>query len=386
MPWLAGEHAAMARAHAVAVVALIALGVGGWYHLTSTEQEPPPPEPPTRRSQDPEATPTPATGTHREVAPTPPSAADPTPAEATPRPLPTDGPDATPPMPTVQIDVIDAASARPVAAFGWRWRSGNERAQGDGQAGHADLVLTPGSRGELLVEADGYQPFLRAEVQVPAAGAPLRLDVTLTATATATGITLRVRDAVGQPVPRLRVDAFGPLADEAPAWHVGKPLWSRRTEAADGTYVLPELTPGRYGIRVLALDADGALASLLPWRQQFTLTGSNGFIEEIALEPGCVLECDFVDAVGNPIDPGNPPTIALSLSPSGGELVSRRWVVRAGSPVLAVDALPTVGTAGPEEPLPPGPFTLVVSPQGRASTRLDLQLQPGRQRERVLVR
>ncbi|MBK8099612.1 MAG: hypothetical protein IPK26_21095 [Planctomycetes bacterium] len=376
----------MARAHAAAVVATIILGVGGWLYLTSTAQEPPPPPPPQQQSTDPTPTPLPATGQARERAPTPPPGPPPK-ATPTPPPLPdhrTDEP--APAPPTVHLHVVDAAGSRPIAAFGWRWRSGNERLNGEGQAGRADLTLPPGGRGELLVEADGYQPFLRAEVLVPVSSTPLRLDVPLTATATATGITLQIRDAQGQPLPHVRVDAFGPLAGEGSAWHVGKPLWSRRAEAIDGKYGLPELMPGRYGIRILALDADGATAPLLPWRQQFTLTGSNGFVEEIVLEPACVLECDFVDAVGNPVDPGNPPTIALSLRPAGGELVQRRWVVRAAGPIFAVDALPTVGTAGPEEPLGPGPFTLVISPPGRAPTQVELRLQAGRQRERVVVR
>jgi hypothetical protein len=67
----------------------------------------------------------------------------------------------------------------------------------------------------------------------------------------ATGITLHVHDTGLQPVQNVRVEAY-PLRPENRdlAWHVlEKALWVRRTQNAEGTYVLPELAAGEYGIR-----------------------------------------------------------------------------------------------------------------------------------------
>lgn len=308
---------------------------------------------------------------------------------------------ATPPPPApavptenVLLLVRHATTLAPVAAFRWRVRSAAGTVRGLGQDGRTEFTLPPGERSELTVEADGFTPHTQPELQAPDAGAAQRtVDVFLTPAALATGITLQVRDPSGQPVPNARVEPFVLTADNRElTWQLGKPVWSRAAAAADGRYVLPELAPGEYGLRVLALDAAGQVLPMLPFLRPFTLTGSNGFVEDVTLEPGCIPVLELVNPAGTPLDPAHG-AITLSLRLAGGPAVQRLWQQQradaagpAAGLVGSIDALPVAGPAWPAEPLAAGSYQLSVFVDGQPALERSLVLRAGeRQPERLIV-
>ena len=297
-------------------------------------------------------------------------------------------PGAAAPPANVVLQVRALATKAPVAAFRWRARSVAGTQRGDGAAGRAELALAAGQQFELLVEADGFQPSSQLSLPAPTAGAaPLQVDVFLDAQAVATGITLQVHDIGLQPLAPIRVDAHVLRADNREAaWHLDKPLWSRRTAAADGRYVLPELAPGEYGIRVLAVDRQGELLPLLPFVRTFVLTGSNGFVEDVTLEPGCLLTLELVDAAGRPLDPAHG-AVTLGLRLPGGPTIARHWLQnRDTGPVSAVDALPGPGPCRAAEPVAAGTWQLDVLVGGEPRVQRQLVLRAGeRQTERIVV-
>jgi hypothetical protein len=292
------------------------------------------------------------------------------------------------PPSNVVLQVRALATKAPVAAFRWRVRGADVTQRGDGVEGRAELALAAGQTFELLVEADGFQPSSQLSLPAPAAGAPaLQVDVFLAAQAVATGITLQVHDTALQPLANVRVDAHALRADNREtAWHLDKPLWSRRRAAADGRYVLPELPPGEYGIRVFGVDDKGELLPLLPYVHTFVLTGSNGFVEDVPLEPGCVLSLELVDAAGRPIDPASG-AVTLGLRLPGGPAIARNWLVAGERGLLsAVDALPGPGVCRAAEPVAAGTWQLDVLVSGDPRVQRQLVLRAGeRQTERIIV-
>lgn len=280
----------------------------------------------------------------------------------------------------VALHVHDLATRSPVPMFQWRFTSEGAAAKGDGTEGRADLHLQAGSAGQMLIEAEGMSPFVQHLV-VPAGTAPaLRIEAFLSPAAAATGITLLVHDLALQPVVHIRVDAFAlqPENRTEGAWTLGQPMWARRTSAVDGRYVLPELAPGEYGIRVVGVHEDGSLLPLLPFARKYELSGSNGFVEDVPLEPGCVPVFDIVDAAGKPLDPTQAGVVALKLRILGGADVSRRWnVTTGGVAVSATDVLPGVGTVSTAEAVPAGTYEFQVSIAGKVLVQKTVTLRPG---------
>jgi hypothetical protein len=258
----------------------------------------------------------------------------------------------------------------------------------EGKDGAAALQLAPGSRGELLVEADGHAPAT-AEVLAPPSGHwPLHLDLFLDPVAGGSGIALRVRGPDGAPIPHVRVQALALRGNPTDEWAGARQLWLRRASDAEGRYELPELAPGLCGIRLCATAADGALLPLLPFARIYSLDGSNGFREDALLEPGCLLTLDLVDRDGVPLDPEEHET-GIELRRHGGDLVSRRWCQQADAGlVAAIDAPPGAGPCWLDEAVPGGLYTVTIRIDGRM--RLDKQqivLRAGeRQVERLVVR
>lgn len=290
---------------------------------------------------------------------------------------------------TVVLQVRALATRAPLPAFRWRFVQPAGTVRGDAQGGRAELPLPGGAVGELLVEADGMQPSTMA-LQVPSPPAAARfVDVFLEAAPAATGITLRVTDVAQQPVGSVRVDAFVlELDNRDAAWHLGRPLWQRRAAAPDGRYQLPALPPGEYGILLTAVDEGGAPVPLLPYRHRFALTGSNGFVEDVPLEPGCLFRLELVEVGGTALDPARRGVVGLDLRPTGGEPIPRKWVVDAHGAALAsaIDVLPGVGPVYAAEPVAPGSYTLTVTIDGTVRASVPLLLQPGAgQPERVVV-
>ncbi|MBL8754919.1 MAG: hypothetical protein JNK15_16560 [Planctomycetes bacterium] len=318
-----------------------------------------------------------------DTSPTQPAA--PSPSANTPKPPPTKAPgDAAA---TVELRVRDLAARTTVPAFRWRFQNSLGTHKGEGKDGVAACALPPSSVGELLVEADGLQPCTKSLVVPTAPAPPLVVDVFLGPAAPATGITLHVRDTALQPIAWVRVDAF-PITDDNRklAWHLGNPMWARRTGAADGRYTLPPLTPGEYGIRIVATDENGEMLPLLPFRNVYALTGSNGFVEDVPLEPGALLALELVHG-NEPLDPVRHGKTTLSLRLPGGPAVERRWVVRNENVEAgAIDVLAGPGRVHLADAIPAGQYQFEVFVGGQPRVQQMLFLRPGvRNEERVLV-
>lgn len=353
-------------------VLLLALGLA-WL-LVPSGNSPPPPPPAAEESG--RQAPVPADPASARVEATPKQAPAPEPADGS-APPPTTAEEAPTAPTNLLVRVHDAANNGPASTFRWRLRLGGDVRQGEGKDGQVALHLPPGTNGELLVEADLRQPVQRQGLQAPPADQlPLAVDVTLVPIVTAAGITLHVHDLALQPIRHVRVDAFR-LGDHNrdTAWHLEPALWARRAHADDGKYQLPTLPPGEYGVRLVALAEDGSLAPLLPYVRTFVLTGDNGFVEDVPLEPGTVLILELVDGYGAPYDPIKYGTATLGLRLPGGPLVQRKWFCRDGDhETSAIDQLPGVGLAHAAQALPAGGYELEVFCNGepRVRTRLDL--------------
>lgn len=303
----------------------------------------------------------------------------------------------TPPAPptlppvTVQLHVRSMLDQQDVAPFRWRFVLRGHSEHGDSEGARAELRLPAGATGELLVEADGMQPFSRSQLTIPTPPqAPLPLDVFLTPTPQGTGITLLVRDLAQRPIRHVRVDAFE-LGDHnrETSWQLGQPLWSRAASAEDGNYELPPLPAGEYGVLLLATDEQGRPLPLLPFRRAFALTGSNGFVEDVPLEPGCHLVLDMVEPNGDAFDPEVHGRITLGLRPAGAPPFERMWTSggEGGALQRALNAMPAKGVVWADEPLPAGAYTFEVFVNGDPRVQQTLVLRAGEvQTERIVVR
>lgn len=376
------------RAAVVLFVLLAIAAAAGWWLVTSDSETPPAGAETAPRAARTVPVPTPersqvAPGEHPASAEPPPNQPEVAPSVPPALPLgPVTG------RSQVEMTVRDLQNLAAVRAFRWRFRGDGPEQRGEGADGRATLDLPNAARGELLVEATGYSPFVRPQFATVAEGITA-VDVLLTPTVPAAGITLFVHDTALKPTANVRVDAFV-LTNESreTAWHHGKALWARRTAAPDGRYTLPPLPAGEYGIRVAATDADGNLEPLLPYSRTFVLTGDNGYVEDVTLEPGCLPAFDLVDSAGAFLDPQQVGgTVTLQLRLPGGPEVPRMWVVTSGqTAAMAVGALPGVGPVRPAEALPAGTYSLEVSVAGRLRLHQSVTLRAGeRQQERFVV-
>jgi hypothetical protein len=333
-----------------------------------------------------------------------PEPADGKPQEQTPdEPAATDAPQQDAP---VVVTVRDIVSHAAIPSFRWTFRQAGTKVRGAieqpvmrGEASDsmAELALPRSVQGDLLIEANGMQPFTQKALVTPAAGEPSRqLDVFLTPAVTAAGITLMVRTLDQQPVQNVRVDAFQIRAEQREtAWQLGQPMWARRTAAEDGRYELPPLPAGEYGILLVATDAEGQLLPLQTYRHTFLLTGSNGFLEDVQLEPGCALQLELFEGSGQPFDPSVHGNVSISLNPSGQTGQQRKWTANktvgadgeAAGTVSEADRVPGKGIIWLDEPVAPGAYVLeiVVNGDPRVSQMLQLRANE-RQLEPITVR
>lgn len=374
----------MSRVHGIALVAIIAGGAGLWLLMAR------PPEVAPIAPTD-AAKPKPAgdaeaqrgDAASRRIVDTGKPKTSPAPAPAKEE-TPTDA--APTAVPNLLLRVRDAGNQQELASFHWTLRHGAAKDMGDGEKGAASLVAPKGVRSVLLVESEGYQPYSRSELLLPATlSEPLLLDVFMQVAMTGAGVQLIAMDSSQQPVTHIQVTARREVAAGEPE---PTPIWSRRGEAANGVYDLPQLDPGRYRLRVLAVDGDGELLPLLPASRTVEVTGSNAVTEYIELLPGCVLTLELVDAAGAAVAPPADGPLSIRLQATGQpDALTVFWRVGAKNErVESRDALPTAGPATAQEALPPGEYTLTVSAKGQVRGRASLSLRGGeRQVERVAL-
>ncbi len=369
---------------AVVAIFLLLVAVGVWLWRSNTSTVVLPDEIAEKVEDQPGAT-APAASERLEATPAaPPGEA---PAEA-PAPLPIEPQPGFPlPSKNFSIAVVDRVTRQPVRGFRVSVALPGGRTQLTSLSG-TPVSVTEHARGDLLVEARGYEPWHQSDFVPPTIGEdPVTVTIELDQALVAAGITLHVHDTALQPIGNARFEAFLlQPGDHERDWWNGKPMWSRRTAAADGKYTLPTLAPGDYGIRALAVDAQGLVLPFLPYTHVFTLTGSNGFVEDVPLEAGCIPEFEVVDAYGKLLVPGTP-SIGLSLRLPGGPEVSRQWLVKQQEELFrGLDLLPGVGPASPEVPVAAGTWQFEVRRDGLSPHVETVLLRSGeRQRIRVAV-
>ncbi len=313
-------------------------------------------------------------------------------------PTPTTAPVEAPvePPTTIRIVVRDIVTQAAVDSFRWRFQQASMALRGESSSSTLALSLPNLAVGNLLIEADGMQPFTQKELRIPAAGAPAEtLNVYLTPVATAAGITLMVKTLDNQPVVDVRVDAYELSAlKRKENWQLGRPIWARRTTSTDGIYALPPLPPGEYGILLVATSSQGDLLPVAPFRHVFDLNGSNGFLEDVSLAPACALRLELSNSSGQPFDPKLHGEVAIRLNPVGEAGIKRKWTAseESGNPTAALrtvseaDRVPGKGLIWLDEPVAPGTYLLEIFIDGNQRVHQQLQLRQGEQQiERVTI-
>jgi hypothetical protein len=340
----------------LAILVVLALALAGvWLALQGDAAAPPPAAGP--------AAPAGATAPDRDSANLPTRAAT---GQQAPAPAASQAAPAAPPSPAeapIRLELLayDAATLQGLASFRCRWRGDGRSGFVDGRDGRAVLRGDLPQTVELLVEAERYEPFPIAAATLAAADAPpTRVEAFLLASAAHTGIVLTLRTLAQEPLGHMQFSVH-PLTDPADdtPFELRPALWTRKSQQANGRYALPDLPTGRYGLRAIALDEQGQPLPLLPHRGEYTLTGSNGYDEEVTLEPGCLLRLEMVDAQGALVDPATAP-LTLSLRLPGGPEQPRAFLGRSadGKLLRARDALPAAGPTWLEAALPAGQWQL----------------------------
>ncbi|MGK0156540.1 MAG: hypothetical protein ACI9SE_003509 [Neolewinella sp.] len=305
------------------------------------------------------------------------------------------------PFPTVALTVRDIVTRQAIETFRWRFVQPRSMQRGESTSSVVELALPRRAIGDLLVEAEGMQPFTKKQFAIPAENEPkLLLEVFLTPVATAAGITLLVKRLDNQPVADVRVDAFEiDAAKRDTAWQLGQPLWSRRTAAEDGIYQLPPLPPGEYGILLVATSPEGELLPLLPFRRTFVLNGSNGFLEDVPLEEACALQLQLLEINRQPFNPKDHGNVTISLNQPGQTGLQRKWTTNATpnatgqvttkitGTISEANRVPGPGLIWLDEPIAPGRYLLEIFINGDPRVSQTLLLRHNeRQLETIYVR
>lgn len=369
----------------LAILAVLALVLaGGWLALQGDAAAPPTATEPAAQAgnaaADRDTTNLPTRAATGQQAPAP-VASKPEPAAA---PLPTEEP--------IRLELLayDAATLQGLASFRCRWRGDGRSGFVDGRDGRAVLRGDLPATVELLVEATGYEPSRPAPAALAVPDAPAtRVEAFLMPVAAHTGIVLTLRTLAQEPLGHMQFSVH-PLTDPADdtPFELRPALWTRKSQQPNGRYVLPELPAGRYGLRAIAVDEQGQPLPLLPHRGEYTLTGSNGYDEDITLEPGCLLRLLMLDTLGNPIDPATTP-LTLTLRVAGGPQQPRAFLGRSpdGKLLRARDALPAIGPTWLETALPAGQWQLEWQRGEQVPQSLLLALRAGEaMTERCVVR
>lgn len=253
------------------------------------------------------------------------------------------------------LDVVDASTGRPVAAFFATVLPAGQHAQGrDGVARFTGL-----SAGTFTLQVQGPEhEATLAMAELPAAGP---VQVRLTQRPGLRGI-VRFADARPAPDVVLRLELSGAAPPSAPAASATAEVAST-TQAksdADGRYRFAPLAPGLY--TVVGEHLGRTLTPLGPVEVTTGMTD----LPELRLEAGARLEIEVTDTGGAPA--GN---ILIVVVPGTGTAL-RRYSASDGKLIL--------------EPLVPGPYVVTLPVQGiQAEQRRELKLSVGLHRETFQV-
>lgn len=284
----------------------------------------------------------------------------------------------------IVVRALDEVSQQPLAKFSLVLSGPTGRQVLSATDGTIEFTTQHNQLIEMLVEADGYEPHQASFAQAATTIESLPLTVNLRrAAGPAAGITLHVRDTTQEVVGNVVVQVFRQPAEAGDgSWRLSPPMWSRHARRADGIYTLPSLGAGSFLVRVLAADALGTVQPTLPYEGTFELTGSNGFVEHVTLEAGCVPEFECVDRYGQPLPAPEPATRVILRSP-GGPDVARGWLARSDDRLVrAIDQLPATGIVWPEVPVAAGTWEVLLTRDDRAPHR-ELVTLPAGERPRL---
>lgn len=293
--------------------------------------------------------------------------------------------------PDLTLRVRKIPGNAPLPRFKWTLTAGEEKTSGtaDEKGSDVGLRLPPGTACKIRIECDGCEP---REITGITAAEPQVLEVFLPVSGP--GVSITAHDERGQPVKNVRVDAWRLAADAAldQTGATGEPLWSRRNGNDTGQYQIPTLEPGRYELRVMAVDAEGALLPLLPFRARFEITGSNSVPLQADLAPGALLTLQPVDPYGTPLrgtaDDDRPPLPAIGLRVTGQDGKERDVDWRSTGPGRAVverNRLVGAREVMAAEALPPGWLRITAMVDGAACGASEVMLLAGQHHKEPLV-
>lgn len=353
------------------LIGLLGLALAAWC-LMPTAELAPQSEPAAETSQAEHPAPATSGDWQRETA-TLPSAPTTTTADAA------HSPAGMPTQPAAALNhtlaVVDAVTQQPLPQFSVTAHLAEGRELWRGTQGQLTFAAPLGDL-HLRIEAIGYQP---AELHHVVTG-PSTWRVPLVSASMPEGIELHATFTDGPPVRHALVQAFAIVENSNP-WRIATPLWSRRAQRDTGAYRLPTLAHGKYGIRLLATDADGAVLPFLPFESEYELNGG-GFLDHAVLAPGCIPVFTVVDRLGAPL----PEPIAISLHWPGGAQVPRSFLARDGAQWLrATNQLPDCGSSWPEVPVEPGTWEVELTRSGYAAHRERIALRSS-ERQAITLR
>ena len=157
----------------------------------------------------------------------------------------------------VDLQVVDDESGTPIRAFSWSVTSGvpGTEVEGESVAAWARLTVPLEVSAAVTVSAAGYDTSLPVDVSLADGNLYRSVGVRLLPVLTGPAIALSVRDQDGQVVPSLRISCA--VSDAEGGANAYRTSWTRTSTAGDGLHEISGLKPGRYRLRLVALNEEG---------------------------------------------------------------------------------------------------------------------------------
>lgn len=265
----------------------------------------------------------------------------------------------------LRIEVRSHLGQNTVPAFRYvRWTDDGARDAGQVEGNELAMTVPLGERVTFTIEAEGYEPSEPVQMVASYGEREPHRTVYLVPKSMAAGVELRVRNELQAPVQHLEVEALQVGNDGTP-----KTIWKRRTNNSEGTYLLPDLRPGSYTLRLHALNG-----SYLPHVEEITFNGTERIRRQIVLRPGC----DLLVTVRSADGAMRGKEVNLRLTHPDGTAPSWTWVAEVdGAGLRRTDGLPAAAAARSAQPLPPGRYVVAARVGGGAVVDRVVDLSPG---------